>query len=79
MKKKEIIPLTDKENKSYEKQKICYIWKKELWTDDDDDNDDDDDDDDDKKYQKVRDHCHCTGKFRGTAHNICNLRHNTPK
>ena len=27
---KEMIPLTDKENKSYEKQKICYIWKKEL-------------------------------------------------
>ena len=23
-----MIPLTDKENKFYEKQKICYIWKK---------------------------------------------------
>ena len=32
-----------------------------------------------KKYQKVRDHCHCTGKFRGAAHNICNLRYKTPK
>ena len=25
-------------------------------------------------YQNVRDHCHCTGKFRGAVHNICNLR-----
>ena len=28
---------------------------------------------------KLRDHCHYTGKFRGAAHNICNLRHNVPK
>ena len=27
----------------------------------------------------MRDHCHYTGKFRGAAHNICNLRYNTPK
>ena len=26
-----------------------------------------------KTYDKVRDHCHYTGKNRGTAHNICNL------
>ena len=25
------------------------------------------------------DHCHYTGKFRGTAHNICNLRYKAPK
>ena len=24
---------------------------------------------------KVRDHCHYTGKYRGPAHNICNLRY----
>ena len=26
-----------------------------------------------KLYKKVRDHCDYTGKFRGAAHNICNL------
>ena len=29
-KKKEIIPLADKENKSCEKQKVCYIFKKRI-------------------------------------------------
>ena len=27
----------------------------------------------DKSYWKVEDHCHCTGKYRGAAHRICNL------
>ena len=67
---KEMIPLTDKENKSCEEQKICYICKKEFSTDKND-----------KKalklYRKVSDHCHCTGKFRGAAHSICNLRYKT--
>ena len=31
------------------------------------------------KIHKVRDHCHYTGKYRDTAHNICNLRYKTPK
>ena len=35
--------------------------------------------DNNKKYHKVRDHSHYTGKYRGTAHNICNLRYKTPK
>ena len=34
---------------------------------------------DNKKYHKVRDHCHYTEKFRGAAHNTCNLRYKTPK
>ena len=31
------------------------------------------------KKQKVRDHCHYTGKYRGAAYNICNLRYKLPK
>ena len=27
----------------------------------------------DKNLQKVRDHCHLTGEYRGPAHNSCNL------
>ena len=32
----------------------------------------------DKNYKKVRDHCHFTGKYRGAAHSICNLKFNMP-
>ena len=67
MKKKDIIPLTDEENKFYEEQKVCNICKKGFSIDND------------KKHHKVRDHCHYTGKFRGAAHSICNLRYKTPK
>ena len=28
---------------------------------------------------KVRDHCHYTGKYRGAAHNKCNLKYRKPK
>ena len=30
------------------------------------------------KDGKVRDHCHYTGKYRGTAHSSCNLRYRIP-
>ena len=65
--KKEMIPLTDEETKFYEKQKVCYICEKKFNADKNDKNEF-------KLYHKVRGHCHYTGKFRGTAHNICNLR-----
>ena len=32
-----------------------------------------------KNYCKVRDHCHFTGKYRGAAHSICNLKHKVTK
>ena len=35
--------------------------------------------DNNKKYHKVRDHCHYTGKYRGAAHDICNLRYKIRK
>ena len=66
-----MIPLTNKENKSYENQKFCYICEKEFNTNKNDKNA--------SKYHKIRDHCHYTGTFRGAAHNICNLRYKTPK
>ena len=28
---------------------------------------------------RVRDHCHPSGKFRGGAHEICNLKYKIPK
>ena len=63
-KKKEMIPLTDEENKFYKEQKVCYICKKEFSTDDNDN----------KKYHKVRDHCHYTKKVRGAAHKTYNTK-----
>ena len=66
--KKEMIPLTKKEEKKHNKQEVCYICRKEFNTDDSD-----------KKYHKVRDHCHYTGKYRGATHDICNLRYKIPK
>ena len=32
-----------------------------------------------KEFNKVKDHCHFTGKYRGAAHNMCNLRYKIPK
>ena len=34
---------------------------------------------DNKKYFKVKENCHFTGKYRGAAHDISNLRYKTPK
>ena len=62
-----MITLTKKEEENHNNQKVCYICKKELDTND-------------KKNYKVRDHCHYTEKYRGAApHNMCNLRYKIPK
>ena len=54
---KKKIQLTSEERKAHRWQKECHICKGGFTTDDDD-----------KKYQKVRDHCHYNGKYRGAAH-----------
>ena len=36
----------------FQRSNICWIWKKLT----------------DNDQEKVRDHCHVTGKFRGAAH-----------
>ena len=65
--KKKMLPLR-KELESHEDAKICYIcgikFFKKLFRD--------------KNYQKVRDHWHYTGKYRGVARSICNLKFNLP-
>ena len=63
--KKKMISLTTEEKVHY--NKVCYIlYMEKLFNND-------------EKQQKVRDHCHYTGKYRGAAHNICNLRYKVPK
>ena len=64
--KKDMLPLTKEEEENYNNQEVCYICKKEFITSD-------------NKHYKVRDHCQYTGKYRGAAHNICNLRYKIPK
>ena len=69
---KEIIPLTDSENKFHEAQKNCHICQKEFCCHENE-----------KKkfkiYQKVGEHCHYTGKPRAEAHSICNLNYKVPQ
>ena len=65
--KKEMIPLTKEENKSYKEQETCYTCEKKFSIDKDDENS--------ENRKKVKDHCHYTGKFRGAAHSKCNLNY----
>ena len=67
-----MIPLTEEETEAHENQKICPICVQEFCTNENN-----------KKAfklkQKVRDHCHYTGKYRGAAHSICHLRYKISK
>ena len=67
--KNEMISLTKKEEKMHNTQKVCYIYIQKdlvlLMAK--------------KTNFKVKDHCHYTGKHRGAAHDICNLRYKIPK
>ena len=68
---KPMIPSTDNEKALYANEKQCYICEKEFCNDKNSA--------DYKKYCKVRDHCHFTGKYRGAAHSTCNLKYKVPK
>ena len=56
-----MVPLTSEE-KNYIARKKYAIYEKKILSAKYDKND--------TKYQKVRDHCNYTGKYRGTAHDI---------
>ena len=58
------------EQQQYEKETKCWICKGEF--------DDTVDENGYKKNEKVRDHCHYTGRYRGAAHNLCNLKYRKP-
>ena len=63
--KQPMIDLTEREIHEYEDAEYCHICKKVFG--------------EAKKHRKVRDHDHYTGKFRGAAHSVCNLRYSTQK
>ena len=67
--KKEMIPLI-KEEEKYIVDRKNVTYAKKIKNSNDDNN---------KKYHKVKDHSHYTGKYIGGAHNICNLRYKTSK
>ena len=54
--------LTNRQWKRYKKARECHICFKPFNFND----------------PKVRDHCHHTGKYRGPAHSLCNLRYRIP-
>ena len=62
--KKEMIPLSSEEWKKFHKSEVCWLCKGKFG---------------EKTFSKVRDHCHYTGKFRGAAHQSCNLKFKRPK
>ena len=54
--------MTPKQRDSYSKSWACHICNEEMLTSDD----------------KVGDHCHFTGEYRGAAHRNCNLQCRKP-
>ena len=61
----------EKEKERFEEETVCWICKKEFdYTADENGY---------KKNKKVRDHCHYTGRYRGAAHNYCNIVYRKPK
>ena len=55
------LEITPEEEESFQQSKVCWLCERELHGDTE------------GALQKVRDHDHLTGKYRGAAHNRCNL------
>ena len=70
--KKEMIQLNDEEKETHENQKICYICEQEFCANKNNEKEF-------RKMRNIRDHCHYTGKYRGTAHSKCNLNYKIPR
>ena len=60
--------MTKEDRMTYKKATICHICERGIPKEGDD-----------PRFKKVRDHCHLTGKFRGAAHSMCNLKYRLPK
>ena len=61
--------LTNKQQKSYQNTKHCYICKEKF----------EDKHAKDKNYFKVMVHCHYTKHYRGCADSICSLKYIMPQ
>lgn len=59
-----MIPLSSEEKENFKNATNCHICEKEFLIDGE---------------RKVHDHCHLTGKYRGPAHNSCNLNYKNLK
>ena len=59
-----MMKLSPNELKQFDEATKCWICNEEF---------------DDTGDEKVKDHCHYTGRFRGAAHNSCNLNYKKPK
>ena len=66
--KKKMLPLIKEELKSHQDVKVRYICSKRILKNLNKS----------INYQKLTDHFHYTGKYRGAAHSICNLKFNVP-
>ena len=63
--------LTKEEEEQFKQASECWICKEDFV--------DKVDKDGNKINGKVRDHCHYTGRYRGAAYNLCNLKYSKPK
>ena len=56
------LEITPEEHQSFQQSKVCWLCERELHGEGES-----------ASHDEVRDHDHLTGKYRGAAHNKCNL------